>query len=159
VGTRRDEQRPGREPGGQQLLAGIDAWPASRRNIIRYVFTHPAAREVFLSWPRIAEDCVADLRAAAAADPGSAELRALVTELSAVSAEFADLWRRQDVRVNNGAHRRFHHPAVGRFELTTEILTAVDGQRFVAFQATPGSADHDAITLLAMIGETSRSAR
>jgi hypothetical protein len=38
---------------------------------------------------------------------------------------------------------------MGRFELS-EILTAVDGQRFVAFQAEPGSADHDAITLLAM---------
>jgi hypothetical protein len=39
---------------------------------------------------------------------------------------------------------------VGRFELTSEILTAVDGQRFVAFQAAPDSSDHDAITLLAM---------
>jgi hypothetical protein len=50
--------------------------------------------------------------------------------------------------VKGGALRTFHHPEVGRFELTSEILTAVDGQRFVTFQAQPGSADHDAVTLL-----------
>jgi transcriptional regulator with XRE-family HTH domain len=137
-------------PEGSHLMAGIDAWPRARRNVIRYVFTHPAAREVFVSWRRMAEDCVAHLRTVAAADPGSPELEELVTELSAVSAEFAQLWQHYDVRVKSGSQRTFHHPAVGRFELTSEILTAIDGQRFVAFQARPGTADHDAITLLAM---------
>jgi transcriptional regulator with XRE-family HTH domain len=137
-------------PEGGQLMAGIDAWPPARRNVVRYVFTHPAAREVFVSWRGMAEDCVAHLRTVAASDPGSPELAALVTELSAASAEFAQLWQHYDVRVKSGSRRTFHHPAVGPFELTSEILTAVDSQRFVAFQATPGSTDHDAITLLAM---------
>jgi transcriptional regulator with XRE-family HTH domain len=137
-------------PEGSQLMAGIDAWPPARRNVVRYVFTHPAAREVFVSWRRMAEDCVAHLRTVAASDPGSPELAALVTELCAASAEFEQLWQHYDVRVKSGSRRTFHHPAVGRFELTSEILTAVDGQRFVAFQATPVSTDYDAITLLAM---------
>jgi transcriptional regulator with XRE-family HTH domain len=137
-------------PEGFQLMAGIDAWPQPRRNVVRYVFTHPAAREVFVSWRRMAEDCVAHLRAVAAADPGSPELAALVTELSATNVEFAQLWQHYDVRVKSGSRRTFHHPAVGQFELTSEILTAVDGQRFVTFQATPGTTDHDALTLLAM---------
>lgn len=137
-------------PEGSQLMAGIEAWPPARRNVVRYVFTHPAAPEVFVSWRRMAEDCVAHLRTVAASDPTSPELAALVTELRTASAELAQLWQHYDVRVKSGARRTFHHPAVGRFELTSEILTAVDGQRFVAFQATPGSTDHDAITLLAM---------
>jgi transcriptional regulator with XRE-family HTH domain len=137
-------------PEGTQLMAGIDAWPPARRNVVRYVFTHPAAPEVFVSWRRMAEDCVAHLRTVTTSDPGSPELAALVTELSAASAEFAQLWQHYDVRVKSGSRRTFHHPAVGPFELTSEILTAVDGQRFVAFQATPGSTNHDAITLLAM---------
>jgi hypothetical protein len=33
--------------------------------------------------------------------------------------------------------------------LTSEILTAVDGQRFVTFQADPGTPDHAALRLLA----------
>jgi MmyB-like transcription regulator ligand binding domain len=95
---------------------------------------------------------VADLRAV---DPGSPELEALVTELSAASAEFAELWQHYDVRVNSGGLRRFRHPAVGLFELTSEVLTAVDGQRLLVFQAR-GGADHDAITLLAMGAGTRR---
>jgi transcriptional regulator with XRE-family HTH domain len=144
-------------PEGSQLMAGLDAWPQSRRNVVRYVFTHPAAREVFLSWQRMAEDCVAHLRTVAAADPDSPELAALVSELSDTSVEFAQLWQHYDVRVKSGSRRAFHHPAVGRFELTSEILTAIDGQRFVAFQAKPGSTDHDAITLLVLTAGITRA--
>jgi transcriptional regulator with XRE-family HTH domain len=144
-------------PEGGQLMAGIDTWPPVRRNVVRYVFTHPAARTVFVSWQRMAEDCVAHLRTVAATDPGSPELAALVTELSATSPEFAQLWQHYDVRVKSGSRRTFQHPAVGQFELTSEILTAVDGQRFVAFQAAPGSTDHDAITLFAMATGSARA--
>jgi transcriptional regulator with XRE-family HTH domain len=137
-------------PEGLQLLVGLRDWPERRRNIVRYVFTHPAARDVFTEWRRMAEDCVAHLRDVSAAGPRPLGLPALVTELSGVSPEFAELWRHYDVRVKSGALRAFRHPAVGRFELTSEILTAVDGHRFVAFQAEPGSPDHDAITLLSL---------
>lgn len=136
-------------PEGVRLLSGIEFWPPGRRNLIHYVFTHPDAREVFVSWRRMAEDCVAHLRTVAADDP---DLAALVSTLRAASPEFARLWQHYDVRVKSGSRRTFHHPAVGRFELTSEILTAPDGQRFVAFQAAPGSPDHDAVTLLALAG-------
>lgn len=138
---------------GVRLLVGIDAWPPARRNLIRYVFTHPAARELFVSWPRMAADCVAHLRTVAAADPGSPDLEMLVSELSTASAEFSDLWRHYDVRTKSGARRAFRHPAVGRFELTSEILTAIDGQRFVTFQTQPGGADHDAVMLLSLAAD------
>jgi transcriptional regulator with XRE-family HTH domain len=137
-------------PEGAALLVDLDGWPKRRRNILRYVFTAPAARDVFVSWPAMAEDCVAHLRTVQGADPDSPELAALVAELSAASKEFTRLWANYDVRVKSGARRTFRHPAVGRFTLTSEILTAVDGQRFVTFQAAPGTPDEDALTLLAV---------
>jgi hypothetical protein len=77
-------------------------------------------------------------------------LDALVGPLATESPEFAELWAHYDVRVKSGARRAFQHPAVGRFELTSEILTAADGQRLAVFQADPGTPDADALTLLAM---------
>jgi transcriptional regulator with XRE-family HTH domain/plasmid stabilization system protein ParE len=134
---------------GLRLLVGIDDWPPHRRNLVRYVFTHPAARRVFACWQQMAEDCVAHLRTVEAADPGSPALAATVAQLCAESADFAALWRRYDVRVKSGARRAFDHPEAGRFELTSEILTAPDGQRFVAFQ--PGTdGDTAAIARLAL---------
>lgn len=135
---------------GLRLLVGIDDWPPARRNLVRYVFLHPAARRVFASWQRMAEDCVAHLRTVEAADPGSPTLAATVAELCAESAEFALLWRRYDVRVKSGARRAFDHPEAGRFELTSEILTAADGQRFVAFQAGATGTDGDTVARAAL---------
>lgn len=137
-------------PEGEALLVGLDAWPTQRRNVVRYVFTAPDARRVFVSWRRMAEDCVAHLRTVEGADPDSPELAALVAELSAASDEFGQLWAGYDVRLKSGSRRTFHHPAVGHFTLTSEILTAIDGQRLVAFQAAPGTPDEDALTLLSV---------
>jgi hypothetical protein len=136
-------------PEGPRLLVSIDDWPRSRRNINRYVFTHRAAKDLFVSWSQIAQDCVADLRTVVSLDPGSPELELLVAELSASSPEFAELWQHHDVRVNNGGARRFHHPTIGPFTLTSEVLAAVDGVRLLVFQAGNNPADRAAIVSLA----------
>jgi transcriptional regulator with XRE-family HTH domain len=133
-------------PEGEALLVGISKWPQEGRNLVRYVFTQPEARGVFVSWRQMAEDCVAHLRTVTTGP----ELDALVNGLIADSAEFAELWQHYDVRVKSGARRTFEHPAVGRFELTSEILTAPDSQRFAVFQAAVDTPDADALTLLSM---------
>ncbi|WP_280263325.1 helix-turn-helix domain-containing protein [Nocardia wallacei] len=140
-------------PEGLRLLSGIGGWEPERRNLIRYVFTHPVARSVFEDWWGMARDCVAHLRTVQGADPDAAELAALTAELCSASAEFEDLWAHYDVRTKRGSRRVFRHPAVGRFELTSEILTAPDGQRFVAFQADAHGPDRDAVTLLGLVGD------
>ncbi|MBF6170612.1 MmyB family transcriptional regulator [Nocardia blacklockiae] len=139
-------------PEGLRLLDGITDWEPRRRNLIRYVFTHPSARTVFEDWPGMARDCVAHLRTVQGADPGSPGLAALTAELCAASADFDDLWAHYEVRTKRGSRRVFRHRAVGRFALTSEILTARDGQRFVAFQAAPGP-DRDAVALLGLVGD------
>lgn len=134
-----------------RLLDGLADYPAAERNVVRYVFTHPAARAIWEDWEGAARDCVAHLRTVQGREPDSPALAAVVSQLCAESPEFADLWAHYDVRTKRGAMRKFHHPAVGRFTLASEILTAPDGQRLVAFQAAPGTPDHDAVTLLGMV--------
>jgi transcriptional regulator with XRE-family HTH domain len=143
-------------PEGLLLLPGLGDRPPARRNIVRYVFTHPEARRVFTDWQQMAEDCVAQLRTVAAIEPGPPGLTALLAELSSDSDDFARLWAHYDVRVKRGARRTFQHPKVGRVTLTSEVLSTVDGLRVAVFQAAPGSADHDALTLLAMATGTVR---
>jgi hypothetical protein len=135
------------------LLEGMTDFPAAERNLVQYVFGHPAARRVFEDWDGIARDCVAHLRTVQGREPDSPALNSVVTRLCAESAEFADLWAHYDVRTKRGAARVFRHRSVGRFTLTSEIVTAPGGQRFVVFQAAPGGPDHDAMTLLGLVGD------
>jgi transcriptional regulator with XRE-family HTH domain len=139
-------------PEAVALFAGLDRWPRSRWNTIRYVFLHPAARDLFADWQEVATTALANLRAALADPaPGSADSSALIQELSAESQEFARLWERYDVRPRRSRTKSFHHPAVGRLSLHHEILRlSDDGWRLNIYQAEPGSADETALTLLSL---------
>ncbi|MDW6057354.1 hypothetical protein SAZ11_03835 [Streptomyces sp. FXJ1.4098] len=56
-------------PGGLALYAGLDDWPAIHRNLARYLFLHPAARDLFADWDRQITACVARLRPSPAPHP------------------------------------------------------------------------------------------
>jgi transcriptional regulator with XRE-family HTH domain len=137
-------------PEALALFAGISEWPASRRNTIRYVFLHPAARGLFGDWEKAARTSAAHLRSLIAADPGSVSLASLVEELSG-SADFARLWNRYDVEPRHGDLKLFHHPEVGDLTLSFEVLhLSPERQRMTVYQAAPGTADHDALVLLSL---------
>jgi transcriptional regulator with XRE-family HTH domain len=136
-------------PEGLALLRGLSDWPPSRRNMIRYTFTHPAARTVFADWDRVARNSVAHLRTAELTAPE--RTAALVAELSASSGEFTALWARHEVWIKRAGETAFRHPVIGPVTLTNEVLgTADDGQRILIYQAAPGTPEHDALVLLAM---------
>jgi len=136
-------------PEGLALFAGIEEWPTHRRNTVRYVFCHPTARTLYPHWEATALATVANLRARSIAAPDSPDLAALVEEISANSVEFAGLWRRYDLRYRRSESKAFHHPGVGDFTLGFEVLDLEDGLRLSILQAEPGTADHDALKLLA----------
>jgi len=146
-------------PEGLALFAGIQDWPAGQRNTIRFTFLHPAARELFADWDVAAASTAAHLHALEAEDPDDQDLRALVGDLLAGSQEFARLWPRHDVRRRRSDRKPFRHPLVGEFTLSYEVLHLDDGQRMTVYQATPGSRDHDAMTLLSMIVNGERTPR
>jgi hypothetical protein len=49
-------------PGALALYAGIEEWPASQRNIGRFLFLHPAARDIYADWDNQIRGCVARMR-------------------------------------------------------------------------------------------------
>ncbi|WP_369240258.1 helix-turn-helix transcriptional regulator [Streptomyces sp. R21] len=138
-------------PGGLALYAGLAEWPATQRNLARYLFLHPTARTLFHdAWEYQVRGCVARLRAQAGIDPDAPDLTSLVGELLLKSPDFARLWERYDVVGRKKAQKTFHHPQVGALTLTGQSMHIEDtpGQRLGVYTAEPGTADHDAMILL-----------
>ncbi|GAB2893065.1 helix-turn-helix transcriptional regulator [Streptomyces mayteni] len=138
-------------PGGLALYAGIEDWPVKQRNLARYLFLHPAARDVFDDWENQIRYCVAGLRALAGTDPDAPDLANLVGELLLKSRDFASLWERYDVRGRPyGRKKVFHHPTVGTISLGYQgmELEGTQGQRLGVYVAEPETPDYDAMLLL-----------
>ncbi|WP_369255659.1 helix-turn-helix transcriptional regulator [Streptomyces sp. R35] len=148
-------------PAGLRLLPGMEDWPLRQRNIARYVFLHPAARELFHDWDHQIRGCVARLRALAGTDPDAPDLTRLAGELLLKSPEFARLWERYDVKGSTHGRKTFHHPEVGDLTLGYQSmeLEGTPGHRLITYYAEPGTAEHDAIVLLDMLAPENASHR
>ncbi|WP_331772655.1 helix-turn-helix transcriptional regulator (plasmid) [Embleya sp. NBC_00888] len=139
-------------PGGLALYAGLEDWPDTQRNLGRYLFLHPAARDVFPDWDNQIRHCVARLRALAGTDPDAPDLTRLVGELLLKSPAFAGLWERYDVTGRKITTKIFQHPQVGKITLAFQgmALEGTPGHRMGIYTAEPGTPDHDAMLLLDM---------
>jgi transcriptional regulator with XRE-family HTH domain len=117
------------------------------RNLVRDVFTDPAARRLFPDWLHIAEQTVAGLRATA--DLRDPRTTALLDELQTCKV-FRRLWARHDVRPSRSEIKRFDHPDAGRLTLRRQTLTiaATDDVVLIAYQPQPGSPSTDALAKL-----------
>ncbi len=120
-------------------------------NVIREAFLDPAERELYEDWDLVMEEATAGLRASVGERVNDPALETLVTELSARSAYFLQLWARHDVRPKVAGKRLLHHPLVGDMELFHEKLavTGTDGHLLVIHHAEPGSASELALQRLA----------
>jgi hypothetical protein len=137
-------------PAGLRLLAGLDDWPAKDRNVSRYVFLHPAARELFDDWDNQVCSCVGYLRALAATEPDPPDLTNLVGGLLVKSPEFARMWECYDVRGDSYGRKTFRHPDVGDLTLGYQVMQLVGtpGQHLITYYAEAGTREHDALVLL-----------
>ncbi len=136
---------------GRALYATMLA-PERPANAARFMFLHEdVAREMFPLWEHIADDTVAVLRSEAGRHPDDPGLVALVGQLSTRSQEFRTRWAANDVKTHKAGAKVFRHPLLGQLTLPFENLavsTAGD-QVLTVFTPQPGSAEHDAISLLA----------
>lgn len=130
-------------PAARDLFVGLFDAAASPANMLRYVFTHPAAQALLPDWPERSARVLAEFRrdyGRAMSDP---RVAATVAGLIADSAAFREGWHGQDVRAHEGGSRAFRHPERGLLHFVQHTLTGAerDDFRLVFLQpiATPAS--------------------
>ncbi|MGW4379315.1 helix-turn-helix domain-containing protein [Kitasatospora sp. NPDC004531] len=132
------------------VLTDFDALPATRRNLARYYFLDPRARESVGDWERIAAETVAVLRLEAGRHPGDRRLADLVGELTLACPEFSTWWNDHKVlRRTHGAKRYFHRLA-GELHFSYESFQVPGDteQTLCVYNVEPGSDTARALRLL-----------
>ena len=122
------------------------------RNMIRWTFRRGPADVIWTDehFTRFTRATVADLRAAYARYPGDAAIESLVTEMLALSPQFAQMWAEHEVEVRGPMLKYVNHPQAGPLEFECQVLhIAEGGQRLIAYCAAPGSATAAAFRQLA----------
>ncbi len=91
------------------------------RNLLRFMFCVPAARDFVVDWPQRARRLVAEFSADAGDLAGEGQYEELVADLGRQSAEFRAYWQRREVSLRDPAVKTFRHPVLGLavYEQTT----------------------------------------
>lgn len=118
----------------ERLVAPLGFLDAGMRNLARYVFLHPSAREVHPDWDAAADEQVQRLRAASMRWMRDDAMAALVAELGDVP-EFAARWSDHEVAEKRRGTKRLAHPELGVLHLAYEVMTLADDdeQRLVTW--------------------------
>ncbi|CAN5255168.1 helix-turn-helix transcriptional regulator [soil metagenome] len=109
------------------VLTDYGALPPDQRNILRFIFCDPRVRAAQYDWESVARFVVAAFRADAARAGATAQISALVEELSRVSIDFARLWADNDVRHHGDGLKQLRHPVLGPIAFEYSAF-AVDGR-------------------------------
>jgi hypothetical protein len=136
-------------PAARIFYPGLRDLPARQRNLIRYLFTVPAARDLHRDWRAAARSAVAALHRYAGHHPHDPELVDLAGELSVTDADFRRWWAEPPAPCRLLV-LRFRHPLVGELTLAEELLR-LDGeadQVLHTLVAEPGSPGEAALRLL-----------
>ncbi|WP_405900442.1 helix-turn-helix transcriptional regulator [Streptomyces sp. NBC_00727] len=116
-------------------------WPAKApdaRNLLRWMFTDPGARQVMVDWPAEASALLGRFRSAAARHPGDTGFSTLLERLHTASPEVREWWPQHRVVPLSSGTKRLRHPALGVLELEHVVLQLADDpeQKLVTFNAT-----------------------
>ncbi|MFD1082283.1 transcriptional regulator [Micromonospora andamanensis] len=110
-------------------------------NWARQLFLDVAHRRLFVDWETMALDIVGRLRASQAHYPDDPQIRGVVSDLLAVSADFGRLWDAHPVREQSLGIVQLDHPRFGLLQLRDTVLRTAedDDQLLILFHAEPGS--------------------
>ncbi|MFE9775781.1 helix-turn-helix transcriptional regulator [Streptomyces sp. NPDC005931] len=127
--------------------------PGADRNCLVGFFRHDRFRQGGArarAWERIAPTVVAAFRASAAERPDDEGFREVIDELLRTSPEFAQLWKRQDVKELGVVVNEVQHPLVGMlsFESTQLRLPARPDLTVVLYNPVDGTGTSEKVEWL-----------
>ncbi|MBO4224948.1 helix-turn-helix transcriptional regulator [Bradyrhizobium neotropicale] len=126
------------------VLTDYSKLPDGQRNVLRLMFRDSRVRAAQSNWQSVARYVVASFRADVARAGAARNVQSLIDELSATSAEFAAMWRDNDVQGHGDGMKVLHHPTAGPLSMEFSAF-AVDGRpdlNMVIYNpATPADAD------------------
>jgi transcriptional regulator with XRE-family HTH domain len=128
------------------VLTDYSKLPDGQRNVLRMMFRDSRVRAAQPNWQSVARYVVASFRADVARAGAARNVQSLVDELCATSAEFAAMWRDNDVQGHGGGDgtKVLHHPVAGPLSLEFSAF-AVDGRPDLTMviynPATPADTD------------------
>ncbi|WP_328452650.1 helix-turn-helix transcriptional regulator [Amycolatopsis sp. NBC_00438] len=133
------------------LYRDFDALPPRERNMARFVFLDPLARELYADWESSARSVVATLHLYAGRNPHDPALAELIGELSVRDHDFRGWWADHDVYQRTHGTKHYRHPVVGDLVLGYEAMAPTGDQDQVLGVHTvePGSPSAEALRLLA----------
>lgn len=128
------------------LLADFPARPAENRNLLRWILTDPAARDLYLDWDVIASELVGVLQLESSANPRDPDIAALVGELATSSPEMREWWSRSNPQGRTSGTKHFQHPVVGEMYIDWEAFSVPDDSTQTLFVYT-AAAERDSTAL------------
>ena len=109
------------------VLTDYGTLPEGQRNVLRMMFRDSRVRAAQPNWQSVARYVVASFRADVARAGAARNVQSLVDELCATSAEFAAMWRDNDVQGHGDGVKVLHHPTAGPLSMEFSAF-AVDGR-------------------------------
>ncbi|QHC69699.1 helix-turn-helix transcriptional regulator [Rathayibacter sp. VKM Ac-2801] len=142
-------------PLGAALTGDTAHLTGPERSIGYRWFADPASRRLYAEedHEHLGRLWVSGLREVATRRGPGSRAAHYVQLLTPRSAEFRDLWAEHEVGVRPGVVKRFVHPEVGLLELACQTLVDPEqSHHLLVYTAEPGSASHDKLRLLQVIG-------
>ena len=109
------------------VMTDYSALPDGQRNVLRLMFRDSRVRAAQADWQSVARYVVASFRADVARAGAAGAVQSLVDELCATSAEFAAMWRDNNVQGHGDGVKILHHPIAGKLCMEFSGF-AVDGR-------------------------------
>jgi transcriptional regulator with XRE-family HTH domain len=111
------------------MLMDYGSLPPEQRNMLRFIFLDPRARDAHYDWESVARLVLGAFRLDAARAGAAADVEPLVEELHRLSPEFQAMWRDNDLPPGplGETVKHIRHPVVGPIAFEMSAF-AVDGR-------------------------------
>jgi hypothetical protein len=140
-----------------RVFTDFAALPQCERNLLRFIFVHPRAREIYSDWQGAAQRILAMFRSSSAPYVGEEWFGELVADLGRASPEFAAWWPRADVRGTPKGYKEIDHPLVGHLMLEPTLLQVAQAPDLWMIGYTPSLGTDTGARLRRLMGLDAQS--